>query len=180
MGLFTKKINEKVAKDFFTMSYTKLIADKEMATHIGQLQQLKEVFPLLEDVKQEVFDENLTAVNLQWLDAAWTHYYLSKGISFSDGIDITIKIQTGAETLVPGVKKYDDLKTLYNQAFGSSSTDGNTAVAEVFVSHIIDDYETRVTQESEEIRQVILGISTLFVGTFDLYTDIIKRYRLVR
>jgi hypothetical protein len=175
MGIFIKKIRGNAARDLFAKWYTNIISDEEMATHKGQLRKLKEVFPLLENVKQDVFDENLTAVNLQWLDIAWTKYYMKKHINMMTAIDFNTEVQAQ----VPGIKKYEELSTLYNQAFGSSYTDGNTVMAELFVSNIMDDFIEANERHPEEVNQIILGVSSLFVKTYDIYTKMIERSHLI-
>lgn len=175
MGLFIKKIRGDAARDIFAKWYTNILSDKEMATHKGQLQQLKEIFPLLAHVRQDVFDEELTTANIQWLNIAWTKYYMRKHIDMTKAIDF----MTEVEALVPGIKKYEETGSLYNQAFGSSYTDGNTAMAELFVSNIMDDFVEANQRHPEEVTQIILGISSLFVKTYDIYTKMLERAHLI-
>ena len=175
MGLFIKKIRGEAARDLFAQWYRNILSDKEMATHVGQLQQLKEFSPLLANVRQDVFDEELTAVNIQWLNIAWTKYFMKNHIDMMKGIDF----MSDVEALVPGLKKYEELGSLYNQAFGSSPTAGNYVMAELFVSNILDDFISRNENDREELDELIAGISHLFSKTYDIYKNMFEKSKLI-
>lgn len=179
MGFFIKRINGSAAENFFFKAYSIILSDKEIESHEKKLDELKRLFPILKDVNKDKFDENLTAVNLELLEIAWTKYCMKKGVGMSQIIDFIVNQKTKIEAMVPELKSYESLETIYNQAFGSSYADGNTAMAVIFISQILEDANRLGEEKPDEMAELINSISYLFVGTFKVSMDFIEQNKLV-
>ena len=174
MGFFIKKINEEKALDFFIWAYTKILSEEEMERNKDKLRKLKEAFPLLKDVNQESFDENLTAVNIELLQAAWAKYYFSKGIGIIDAVQFNKKVDSEIESRFPLYKKLNGLIYSYNRAFASLNME------ELFVSEIMgNSYKIAYEQQPEKIKEILANVSYMFAGTLDLAKQTIKEHKIL-
>lgn len=180
MGIFTKKINEQAALEFFAMAYTKILSKEEQVKHIDQLRQIQTTFPLLKDVKQQDFDENMRAVNIAWLEIAWTKYYTKKHVSLRDGLHFGVKMRSDVKSSVPSIDQYEALARTYTQAFGSSFTDGNGVMATQFVMQLLPHFDEVASRHPEETRQIILFFSSQFIGIFDACIAGFQTRRLIQ
>lgn len=178
MGIFRKKINESKAIAFYEQSYKDFMSEKENERHKEQLNLLKENFTLFGYVSQTDFDECITAANLAWLDIAWSKYTFSKGVNILDSVDFKSKHIVPIEKKL-GIDKYSSLREMFSEAFGSSYTDGNTAMAQAFMQHVLPIYDSAEELKPDELRDTILFLSGQFVGTFDVSMKHIKSAKLL-
>lgn len=182
MGFLIKHIDNERATEFFTNAYTTIFSKKESERHKEQLALIKEELPLFLDVTQSSFDKNITAVNLVWLDIAWTKYCMGQRIStgklnrISKVIDFTLGPKRDIEAKFPKLNSYSELYDLYNQAFGSSNTDGNTVMAQEFLNQIIDNFNRKTELSAEDVEEIISIFSAQFAGIYDTSLQNIKSY----
>jgi len=87
----------------------------------------EDIMPFVEELKY--LGENLTAVSLEMFDIAWTKYLNSKRVGLMTNVDFKTKKLAPIEEKMPRIKDVEGLRFAYNQAFGSSYTDGNTEMA---------------------------------------------------
>jgi hypothetical protein len=173
MGLFRKKINEPKAIKFYEQSYKDFLSEKESKRHKEQLDLLKENFTLFGYVGQGDFDECITAANLAWLDIAWSKYTFKRGVEILNSVDFKAKHIVPIEQKL-GIDKFSSLREIFSDAFGSSYTDGNTAMAQAFMQHVLPIYDSAEELKPDELRETILFLSGQFVGTFDVSMNHIK------
>ena len=179
MGLFKKQIDRQAATDFFVMAYTKILSSQEQLKNVDQLRKITEAAPILRYAKQQDFDEQLRAVNAAWLDIAWSKYIFGR-IDIMTSVDFMTELKSRLNSQLPGFSDCASFADFYGESFGSSSTDGNTAMAWVFIRNILRDFDQAIAKRySDEFNNAVRVFSYLFVGIYDNCRAGIKSHHII-
>jgi hypothetical protein len=182
MGLFKKKINEEKATDYFFWAYDKILSKEEMHLNKNKLAKLIEAYPVFKDVEQVTFNLQLSAVNLELLDIAWTKYLFPKGVDMLEMITFNSKVQEKLKVKYPSITKLEDLMHEYNQCFAKihPSIGGFTFMADRFIVHILGDNLDDVSADNQEdINNAVREIHAQFNDTYAVSRASIKQHKLV-
>ena len=182
MGLFKKKINEEKATDYFFWAYDKVLSKEEMHLNKNKLAKLIEAYPVFKDVKQVTFNFQLSAVNLELLDIAWTKYLFPKGVDMLEMITFNNKVQEQLKEKYPALTKLEDLMHEYNQCFAKStpSIGGFTFMADRFVVHLLDNNLEGISPaHQDDINNAVQEIHAQFNDTYEISRTSIKQHKLV-
>jgi hypothetical protein len=178
MGIFKKQIDERAFNDFFVMAYTKILSPEEQLRHTNQLHLITKSAPILQHVTQQVFNEHLNAVNMAWLNIAWSKYYAVR-VNMLNGIDLMLKLETHLKSALPGFTECNSLADFYSDTFGGSA-DGNTDMAWVFVRNILRDFDQTIAKQNpQDFNSTLQSFSYLFLGTYDTCRDNIKSHHII-
>jgi hypothetical protein len=178
MGFFIKKIDTELAKEFFRSSYETIISDDEMKNNIEKLKQLKQALPLMSEVNQKDFDVQLTAVNIELLEISWTKYAFKK-VGLSAATDFLLDVKFPLSKEISGLEKYSDLVSEYSQAFGSSSVNGFEPMAVLFLSKLLNNFESVSTDDQTSVNEMIQSIVWLIGGSFEVIDGYVKSSHLI-
>lgn len=178
MGFFSKKMDVDRTIEFFITANKSILSKEEIETNKDKLKQAQKALPLLAGVKQTDFDKHLTAVNLELLEISWSQYLTSK-VGLDGGMDYIIKVKPQVRSGVPELSKYEDLMSKYNQAFARSTYNGFATMAELFVSQVLPDFETRYRAEPDAIGELTSAVSDLIAGSFTEINNLVKNAGLI-
>jgi hypothetical protein len=189
MGLLRKKINSTKAHDFFMEMYSRMISPNVGDTNREVIHDLRQDFPLLRHASSQTFSKYMTAASIAWLDIAWTKYAFKHGVKILDIGEFKRSIEDDLDKVKPGpwgdptlqFTELNELAEIYGASFGSSYTNGNTIMAELFVQDLMGEQHFALAskQKPDELERIILSISRLFVSQYDMYSQIIKKHHLL-
>jgi hypothetical protein len=178
MGLFTKKVNEDRAKQYFVDAFKSVISEAEIKTHEQKLARLKAEFPAMANVRQPDFDKHLTAVNLTLLRQTWPMFVLMR-LGTGSLIDNKPDELTGEVwASIPDLREYDNLYKDYNaaSAYNSDPYAYTSGMAKMFILDVLPERDKDNFNNLDELYDTF---ASLFHDIVKTNLQHIKQSRLI-